>query len=204
MSSSEDKKLEEKKIVIIGDSGVGKTSLLSCYLYNMFDENQESTLNATFATKKVKKENGDEIVLQLWDTAGQEAYKSIGQLFYKKAVGAIIVYDITNKKSFEEIHKFWYNQIKKNTEPGIKIAIVGNKFDKYINAEVTDEEGRTYAEKIGAIFQLTSAKDSKGVENLFEKLANALDNIHPKIAENENNIKLNNSKKVKKGKRKRC
>ena len=204
MSSSEDKKLKENKIVVIGDSGVGKTSLLSCYLYNNFDENQECTLNATFATKNVKKKDGNEITLQLWDTAGQEAYKGLAKIYYKNAVGAIIVYDITNKKSFEEIKNFWYKQLEENADKGVKIAIVGNKHDKYLNEEIKEEEGREYAEKIGAIFQLTSAKNSYGVEKLFENLANALDNIDSKPANNEGNIKLDNSNNVRKVKKKWC
>lgn len=199
MSSSEDKKLRECKVVMIGDTGVGKTHLLARYLYNTFDLNTPSTVSATFATKKVKKENGDEIVLQLWDTAGQEAYKGLTKLYFKNAYGIIIVYDITRRDSFDEIKNYWYKQAKDNTYPGIKIAIVGNKQDLYQEEKVSDEEARTYAEKIGAMFKLTSALDATGVDDLFNEMANALDDIDLSSSSSMSNyVKLDKKKKTKK------
>ena len=195
MSSSEDKKQRECKVVMIGDTGVGKTHLLARYLYNTFDLNTPSTVSATFATKKVKKENGDEIVLQLWDTAGQEAYKGLTKLYFKNAYGIIIVYDITRRDSFEEIKNYWYQQVKESVNQNVKIVIVGNKFDLFTNGKVDEEEVRTFAKSIGAMFQLTSAKTSSGVDKLFEDLANSFDGSENCQGNNGNHIEKNKEKK---------
>ena len=207
MSLDKDKKQGEYKIVLIGETAVGKTSLLERYLYATFSKNSVITVSATYATKKVKKNDGKEIILQLWDTAGQENYKSLAKLFYKNAAVIIMVYDITNRKSFDEIKNYWYKQVKENASPKVKIAIVGNKFDLYINEEVKKEEGRTYAEKIGAMFRFTSALDATGVDDLFIDIANALDSSDYCIGKNVGGVKLNknnNNNKNKNNNNERC
>ena len=174
MSSAEDKKLREYKVVLVGETGVGKTNLITRYIYNTFDQNQVSTVSATYAKKTIKRNDGNEIILQIWDTAGQESYRGLTQLFYRNAAGIIIVYDITRKNTFEEIKNYWLKQVKENASKEAKIAIVGNKNDLFTKGEVDEEECRAFAEKIGAMFQLTSALNSNGVDKLFEDLADAL------------------------------
>ena len=174
MSSAEDKKLREYKVVLVGETGVGKTNLITRYIYNTFDQNQVSTVSATYAKKTIKRNDGNEIILQIWDTAGQESYRGLTQLFYRNAAGIIIVYDITRKNTFEEIKNYWLKQVKENASKEAKIVIVGNKNDLFTKGEVDEEECRAFAEKIGAMFQLTSALNSNGVDKLFEDLADAL------------------------------
>ena len=174
MDLEEDSKINEYKIVLIGNNGVGKTHLLTRFLYNTFSYDQTSTLSATYATKKIKTYNDDEIILQIWDTAGQESYRGLTQLFYRNAAGIIIVYDITRKNTFEEIKNYCLKQVKENASKEAKIVIVGNKNDLFTKGEVDEEECRAFAEKIGAMFQLTSALNSNGVDKLFEDLADAL------------------------------
>ena len=204
MSSSEDKKIKEYKIVIVGESGVGKTHLLIRYLYKTFSHNCTSTISTTYVSKTVTVKDDKEIILQLWDTAGQETYRSISKLFYKNAAVIIMVYDITGKDSFEQIKNFWYQQVKEYASPEVKIAIVGNKFDLYENEQVSEEEGKKFAESIGAIFQLTSALDSYGVDDLFISIANSLENSDFYIGGNESKVNLSKKKKKKKNKKKFC
>lgn len=115
------------KIVLIGESGVGKTCLLGRFLSNTFTENSLSSTNASYAGKIVKFDEyeGKSLKYEIWDTAGQELYKGLTKIFYKNAGAAILVYDITRKKSFEEISDYWYNQLKecgpKNISRLIKI-----------------------------------------------------------------------------------
>ena len=202
--SSEDKKEKEYKIALIGESAVGKTSLLCRYLNNTHNFDIPSTFSANFATKKIKKEDGKEIKLQIWDTAGQEQHRSLTKLYFKNAAGIIIVYDITRKDSFEEIKNFWYPEVKKEAPSEVKLAIVGNKFDLYENEKVSKEEGEAFAESIGALFKLTSALDSIGVDDLFTDMSNALTDNEPKLNNNKDNIKLSKAKKTKKKKKKCC
>ena len=106
--------LKEFKIVVLGESGVGKTSIIQRYTKDKFDDAQISTKCASFDTKVIKIDEFKEtyIKLNIWDTAGQEKYRALSKIFYKDASAAILVYDTTNKKSFEEIKEYWYNQVK--------------------------------------------------------------------------------------------
>ena len=203
MSFEENKKINEYKIVLIGETGVGKTHLLSRFLYNSFSPSQISTISATYATKTIKTNKNNEITLQLWDTAGQETYRGLTKLFYQGAAGIIIVYDITKRDSFNEIKNYWYHQIKENAPKKVKLAIVGNKSDLYINEQVNEEEAKAYAEKIGAIFQLTSAVNSSGVDTLFDILANEIDDPDYYLANNDTSVRLSKKKKKQKGKKKK-
>ena len=201
---SKDTKLKEYKIVIIGETGVGKTNILSRYLFDTFSPDHKSTLSATYTEKKAKSKNGKEMILQLWDTAGQEVYRGLTQLFYKNAAVIIIVYDITCRQSFDEIKNYWYKQVKENASSKVKIALVGNKHDLYANEKVTEEEGRTYAEKIGAIFNLTSALDASGIDVLFTDIVNALDSSDYCIGKNVGGVKLDQNYKINSNHKKKC
>ena len=109
------------KVVLVGESGVGKTSVTSYFLYNSFNESQTPTDTATFAQKLIEiKEINKTIEFDIWDTAGQEVYRSLTKLFYNEAKAAILVYDITNKKSFQEIQNYWFKEIKENCKDAVK------------------------------------------------------------------------------------
>ena len=167
----DDKDLETLKVVLIGESGVGKTSIISQFIDQIFQEDQQSTIGGTFSTKTLKCGNGKILKLEIWDTAGQERYRSVTKMFYKDANAAILVYDITNKYSFEELQNYWIEQVKESSPKNIILAIVANKSD-LIDKELVDEEmARQFAKDNNALFENTSAKNSVGVENLFLDLA---------------------------------
>ena len=172
MADSE-KKAPNVKVVLLGDSGVGKTCLITRYISETFEQNTASTNGASYASKKVNYDKLKKtITLDIWDTAGQEKYKALTKFFYKDAAIAILVYDITQKDSFESIKSYWYEQVKENGEKTVVLGIVGNKSDLYEQEEVPENEARQFAQSIGAIFALTSAKMNTGVDALFEDAGN--------------------------------
>ena len=172
MADSE-KKTPNVKVVLLGDSGVGKTCLITRYISETFEQNTASTNGASYASKNVNYDKLKKtITLDIWDTAGQEKYKALTKFFYKDAAIAILVYDITQKQSFESIKSYWYEQVKENGEKTFVLGIVGNKSDLYEQEEVPENEARQFAQSIGAIFALTSAKMNTGVDALFEDAGN--------------------------------
>ena len=160
------------KVVLVGDSGVGKTSIINQFAYNKFDpDNTSPSIASQYSIKEMDiEETGKKIKFNLWDTAGQEIYHSLAKIFYKDANIIILVYDITNQKSFEGIEKYWYNQIKSNSIHNYILVLVGNKNDLYDEQIVEDEEARKYAESINAIFFKTSAKSNSELDLLFQIL----------------------------------
>ena len=159
------------KLVLIGDSGVGKTCLISRFISGQFDANVNSTNGASYASKKVEfPELGKSLVLDIWDTAGQEKYKSLTKFFYKDAAMVVLVYDITRRESYDNLKNFWYKEIKEHGEKDIILGIAGNKSDLYDEEAVPEKEAREFAESIGAIFTLTSAQNNSGVNKLFENI----------------------------------
>jgi len=156
------------KLIIIGDSSVGKSNILTQYLNDKFDPNSKSTVGVEFGTKNVKIKN-TKIKLQIWDTAGQERYRAITSAYYKGAKGALIVYDITNKNSFNNIDK-WIADIKANGDKNVSIIIVGNKSDLNDKREVDEDEGIQKSETFKTAFMETSALTGDNVSQAFSKL----------------------------------
>ena len=157
------------KVVLIGESGVGKTCIISRYISGTFDSNVTSTNGASYCSKNVKYENlGKNLLLDIWDTAGQEKYKSLTKFFYKDAAVAILVYDISLKQSFENVKNYWYQQIQENGDKNMVLGIAGNKCDLYEEEAVPEAEAREFASSIGAIFGLTSAQNNTGINELFQ------------------------------------
>ena len=158
------------KITLIGDSGVGKSSIIGRFITGFFNEEMNSTLGLNYSQKLYEK-NGKKISLNLWDTAGQEKFRSLGNNFYKDSFIIIIVYDICNKASFQSIKEVWYPDIQRFGEKVNIIALVGNKKDKYEEEEVPEEEAKSYAKEIEANFFLVSANNGDGIEYMFQSLA---------------------------------
>ena len=157
------------KVVLLGDSGVGKTCIISRYISGSFDSNSASTNGASYASKKVEyKDINKTLILDIWDTAGQEKYKSLTKFFYKDAAVAILVYDISLKQSFENVKNYWYQQIQENGDKNMVLGIAGNKCDLYEEEAVPEAEAREFASSIGAIFGLTSAQNNTGINELFQ------------------------------------
>ena len=164
-------KLAGCKVVLLGDSGVGKTCIIARYISGSFDKNSTTTNGASFCSKNVRFEQLDKnLLLDIWDTAGQEKYKALTKFFYKDAAVCILVYDITRKESFLSLKDFWYNQLRENSDPDIVLGVAGNKCDLFENEQVKEEDARKWAKQIGAVFELTSAQNNTGINDLFLKV----------------------------------
>ena len=158
---------ENYKLVLLGESNVGKTSIVSVFIKGVFLPDVKSTDGASYMSKKITLPDNNTINLDLWDTSGQKKYRSLTKFFYKDAKGVILVYDSTNEESFEELKEFWYQEVK---DLNLALAVVANKSD-LDEIEVKDEDGEKFAESIGAIFASVSAKDNIGITSLFERIA---------------------------------
>jgi len=153
------------KVVVIGDSGVGKSNLLSRFTRNEFNLESKSTIGVEFATRSVSIE-GKTIKAQIWDTAGQERYRAITSAYYRGAVGALVVYDITKDISFENVEK-WLGELKENATPDITMMLVGNKTDLAQARVVSTEDGKSYSGRNGISFMEASALTASNVEASF-------------------------------------
>jgi len=153
--------------------GVGKSSLISQYIKKEFPESPLPTIAIEFTTKILKMRNGDKIKMQIWDTAGQEKYKSITSHHYRKAIGALLVYDVTRRITFDDCLK-WYTELKNYTDKECIICIVGNKLDivqKNPNLrEVTRQEGENFASRNKTLFYEMSARKFDEINKCFEDL----------------------------------
>ena len=164
-------KIEQfNKVVIVGEAGVGKTCILSQFIENKFDEKEMSSLTTQYRRKQIELVTGQNVIFDIYDTAGQEKFRSIAKLYYKSARVVILVYDITNKGSFEEMKNYWYEQVKDIQTENLILAIAANKSDLYEERQVENNEGEEFAEKINAIFVETSAKNDSGIDKLFENI----------------------------------
>ena len=157
------------KVCLLGTSAVGKSCIATRYVQDKFEDNIQCTTFASFFKKIVDSDIG-QIQLNIWDTAGQEKYRALGKHFYKDAFVICLVYDITRKETFEDIKKNWYPDLQKYGEQYTVIALIGNKMDLFIEEEVSEIEAENYAKEIGAIFQLVSAKNGKGIKEIFDKI----------------------------------
>ena len=198
--------IESFKVVLVGESGVGKTSIITQFIDQTFQEDQQSTTGGTFSTKSVICEGGKILKFEIWDTAGQEKYRSLTTMFYKDANAAVMVYDVTRKESFDEIKNYWSNQIKENSPENIILVIAGNKSDLIEQETVDEEEARNFAKELNAIFISTSAKSSEGINSLFEEIAKKHtgstnitikedDGEEPQAKEQKNTVKIEKGRK---------
>lgn len=158
------------KVVLIGDSGVGKTSVLASLTGKSFDFDQKATIGVEFAVKTLELENGSRIKLQIWDTAGQERYRSISRSYYRGAVAGIVVYDITDHSSFEHVDK-WVTELRTHAKEDSVIMLIGNKRDLGDLRSVYLNEARRKAIDNKFAFIETSARSGIGVNVAFGKIA---------------------------------
>ncbi|XP_035528158.1 RAB11a, member RAS oncogene family, like, partial [Morone saxatilis] len=162
-------------VVLIGDSGVGKSNLLSRFTRNEFNLESKSTIGVEFATRSIQVE-GKTVKAQIWDTAGQERYRAITSAYYRGAVGALLVYDIAKHLTYENAER-WLKELQDHADSNIVIMLVGNKSDlRHLRAVPTDE-AKAFAEKHGLSFLETSALDSSNVELAFQTILTAIYNI---------------------------
>ena len=192
-----------KKLVFIGDPGVGKTCIISRFLKGTFDADQITTVGASYATKTIKiSETNESLTLDIWDTAGQEKYRSLTRIFFQGAKLAILVYDITRKDSFENLKNVWLKELKDHADKNVVLGVAGNKSDLYEKEEVPEQEAREFAKSIGAIFCLTSAQSNSGIEELFEEMGKKFLDPNSTINESENQ-NLDQAHKQKKDEKKK-
>ena len=156
------------KVIMVGDSGVGKTSIIGRYL-NKFNEKEKSTIGASFSNK-ISIIDKYKISFDIWDTAGQERYRSVSSIFYKEAYLCIFVYDITEPNSFESIKNYWYKTVMENASPKIILGIAGNKNDLYEKEKVKEKEVQKFCKEIDALYFSTSALLNNSIDDMFTKL----------------------------------
>ncbi|CAN8318184.1 unnamed protein product [Cochlearia groenlandica] len=154
------------KIVIIGDSAVGKSNLLTRYARNEFNPNSKATIGVEFQTQSMVID-GKEVKAQIWDTAGQERFRAVTSAYYRGAVGALVVYDITRSSTFENVGR-WLDELNTHSDTTVAKMLIGNKCDLESIRAVSVEEGKSLAESEGLFFMETSALDSTNVKTAFE------------------------------------
>ncbi|GMH12633.1 hypothetical protein Nepgr_014474 [Nepenthes gracilis] len=165
------------KLVLIGDSGVGKSNLLSRFTRNEFNLESKSTIGVEFATRSLNLD-GKVIKAQIWDTAGQERYRAITSAYYRGAVGALLVYDVTRHATFENAAR-WLKELREHTDPNIIVMLIGNKSDLRHLVAVSTDEGRSFSERESLFFMETSALEATNVEQAFTEV---LTQIHRMVS----------------------
>ncbi|KDP36442.1 hypothetical protein JCGZ_09512 [Jatropha curcas] len=183
---AEEEKTEDYlfKIVLIGDSAVGKSNLLARFARDEFYPNSKSTIGVEFQTQKMDI-NGKEVKAQIWDTAGQERFRAVTSAYYRGAVGALLVYDISRRQTFDSVGK-WLNELHTHSDMNVVTILVGNKSDLMDAREVTTDEGKALAEAQGLFFMETSALDSSNVTAAFQTVVKEIYNIlSRKVMSNE-------------------
>ena len=161
------------KIVLLGDSGVGKSNILSRFTRDEFELDTKTTIGVEFATKSVRMQ-GKTIKAQVWDTAGQDRYRAIATAYYRGAVGAFLVYDITNPDTLQNINK-WLKELEDHSDKNVVAMLIGNKCDLNHLRATTTEEGVAFSQQRKIAFLETSALDGTNVQEAFDKI---LENIY--------------------------
>ncbi|KAK8605036.1 hypothetical protein V6N13_082495 [Hibiscus sabdariffa] len=168
------------KIVLIGDSGVGKSNILSRFTRNEFCLESKSTIGVEFATRTLQVE-GKTVKAQIWDTAGQERYRAITSAYYRGAVGALLVYDITKRQTFDNVQR-WLRELRDHADSNIVVMMVGNKSDLNHLRAVSEDDGHGLAEKEGLSFLETSALEATNIEKAFQTVLNEIYHVTSKKA----------------------
>ena len=182
------------KILLLGDSSVGKTCFLMRYTDNTFQEIHMSTIGLDYKLKNVQLDDGKIVKIQIWDTAGQDRFRSITKNYYKGAHGIILIYDITNKKSFENVRN-WINQIKEEVSEKVSIILVGNKIDDEEHRVVPTVEGEKLSKELGLMFFECSAKSGINIDSTFNELVKKTVANYTKVNKGDHLRKGKNGKK---------
>ena len=182
------------KILLLGDTSVGKTCFLMRYTDNTFQEIHLSTIGLDYKLKNVQLEDGKFVKIQIWDTAGQDRFRSITKNYYKGAHGIILLYDITDRRSFDNV-KTWIEQIREEVGDKVSIILVGNKIDEVDGRKVKTEEGEKVANEIGLSFFECSAKTGENIDMIFNEMVKKTVEANTKLEGKGNKL---TSKKIKK------
>ena len=183
------------KILLLGDSSVGKTCFLMRYTDNTFQDIHMSTIGLDYKLKNVQLDDSRMVKIQIWDTAGQDRFRSITKNYYKGAHGIVLIYDITEKKSFANV-KNWMDQIKEEVSDRVTIILVGNKIDDEEHRAVQTEEGKNLAKELGLMFFECSAKSGENIDSTFNELVKKTVENYSKVAKGETLKNKKGGKKV--------
>jgi len=161
------------KVVVTGDSGVGKTNIITRFTANEFHLENKATIGVEFGHSELTLQDGTKIKVQIWDTAGQERFRAITRGYYRGAVGALIVYDITKAVTFKNVEK-WLQEMHEHADKDIVIMLVGNKLDLKASREVATEDAKRFAQKNNLLYIETSALDGENIQLAFQQTINAI------------------------------
>lgn len=161
------------KLVLLGESAVGKSSIVHRFVKDSFDDFRESTIGAAFLTQTIQLDENTTIKFEIWDTAGQERYKSLAPMYYRNANAALVVYDITQEASLERA-KSWIKELQRQASQDIVIALAGNKLDLESERKVSTESAELLAREEGLLFFEVSAKTGEGIKDIFKEIAKKL------------------------------
>ena len=181
------------KVLLLGDSTVGKTCFLMKYTDKTFQDIHMATIGLDYRLRSMKLKSGKSIKLQIWDTAGQDRFRAITKNYYKGSHGIILIYDITNTQSFENV-KTWVNQIREEASSNVIIYIAGNKVDMEDERKVDRDDGEKLAEELGFPFVETSAKNGININETFEDLVERIDKVYGNTPQKPNKNKLYKAK----------
>ena len=171
------------KVLLLGDTTVGKTCFLMKYTDKTFQDVHISTIGLDYRLKSMKLKNGKNVKLQIWDTAGQDRFRAITKNYYKGANGIILIYDVTNSKTYDNV-KNWVSQIREEASPNTVVYLCGNKIDMKELRMLKTEDGVKLAEEFGFPFKETSAKEGININETFEDLIERIDIIYSKLDNN--------------------
>ena len=190
-----EKEYYKLKLIVIGDSGVGKTNIIQRYVTDTFSTDTKATVGVEFFTKSFRV-NNDIVKLEIWDTAGQERYKSITSAYYKGSRGALIVYDISRTATFDDVEK-WMAEVKEKVRGSLKMLIIGNKSDLKDERKISIETALDKAKSLNIPLMETSALDSTNIKKAFETLLREMYKDFKKQKEIEKKDNTNKSEGVK-------
>ena len=190
------------KVLILGDSSVGKTCFLLKYTDRVFNEVYMSTIGLDYRLKTLTLKNGKKVKLQIWDTAGQDRFRTITKNYYKGANGIILIYDITSTETYENVEN-WISQIKEEASPNVVIYLVGNKVDMEDKRKVSTEEGQKIADDNNLPFHETSAKSDININETFDNLVEKMDSVFSNL-EKKDSVAISGNDLNKENNKKKC
>jgi len=179
------------KVLLLGDTTVGKTCFLLKYTDKTFQEIHMSTIGLDYRLKSMTLKSGKKIKLQIWDTAGQDRFRAITKNYYKSANGIILIYDVTSLVTYENV-KTWISQIREEAPSNVVIFIAGNKIDMEEERKVNTEDGKRLADEYGFPFYETSAKEDININETFEDLVESIDKVYSNLEANNGGGQIKN------------
>ena len=182
------------KVLLLGDTTVGKTCFLMKYTDKTFQDIHMATIGLDYRLKTMTLKSGKDIKLQIWDIAGQDRFRAITKNYYKGSHGIILIYDVTNLQTFENV-KNWVSQIREEAANNVVIYIAANKIDMEAERKVSQKEGESLAQELGFPFMETSAKSGININETFEDLVERIDKVYGNIPQKPNKNKLYKAKK---------